>query len=77
MVLHANPRILFPLPRQYRRDLSRFMHLHENYPIKRAGVAGVENETVSVIQSIQGNLIVEIKGVRIALDKSLANRIMV
>ena len=37
----------------------------------------VENETVSVIQSIQGNLIVEIKGVRIALDKSLANRIMV
>ncbi|ECZ4225862.1 hypothetical protein F8E53_21750, partial [Salmonella enterica] len=28
------------VPRQYRRDLSRFMHLHENYPIKRAGVAG-------------------------------------
>jgi len=40
MVLHANPRILFPPPRQYRRGLSRFMHLHENYPIKRAGVAG-------------------------------------
>lgn len=40
MVLHANPRILFPLPRQYRRGLCRFMHLHENYPIKRAGVAG-------------------------------------
>lgn len=37
----------------------------------------VENETVSVIQSISGNLIVEIKGVRVALDKSLANRIMV
>ena len=28
MVLHANPRILFPPPRQYRRGLSRFMHLH-------------------------------------------------
>ncbi|EAO0891133.1 hypothetical protein EW799_17980 [Salmonella enterica] len=40
MVLHANPRILFPPPRQFRRGLSRFMHLHENYPIKRAGVAG-------------------------------------
>ena len=37
----------------------------------------MENETVSVVQSIRGNLIVEIKGVRIALDKSLANRIMV
>ena len=37
----------------------------------------VENETVSVIQSISGNLIVEIKGIRVALDKSLANRIMV
>lgn len=37
----------------------------------------VENETVSVIQSIQGNLIVEIKGIRVALDKSLANRIMI
>ena len=29
----------------------------------------MENETVSVVQSIRGNLIVEIKGVRIALDK--------
>ena len=37
----------------------------------------VENEKVSVIQSIQGNLIVSIKGVRVALDKSLANRIMI
>ncbi len=37
----------------------------------------VENETVSVLQSIQGNLIVEIKGIRVAIDKSLANRIMV
>ena len=37
----------------------------------------IEKEKVLVIQSIQGNLIVEIKGVRIALDKSLANRIMV
>lgn len=37
----------------------------------------MENERVSVVQSIRGNLIVEIKGVRIALDKSLANRIMV
>lgn len=37
----------------------------------------VEKETVSVIQNIHGNLIVEIKGVRIALDQSLACRIMV
>ena len=37
----------------------------------------VENETISVITSINGNLIVEVKGVRIALDRSLAGRIFV
>ncbi len=36
-----------------------------------------ENETVSIKQSINGNLIVEVKGVRIALDSSLARRIMI
>ncbi len=37
----------------------------------------VENETISVKQSIAGNLIVEVKGVRIALNKDLARRIMI
>jgi ferrous iron transport protein A len=37
----------------------------------------VEKEEVSVKQSIDGNLIVEIKGVRLALDSSLARRIQV
>ncbi|EBP9895761.1 hypothetical protein AXK76_20130 [Salmonella enterica subsp. enterica] len=40
MVLHANPRIFYPTQHQYRRGLCRFMQLHENCPIKRAGVAG-------------------------------------
>lgn len=35
------------------------------------------NETISVKQSNRGNLIVEVKGVRVALDASLAKRIMV
>ncbi len=37
----------------------------------------VENETISVKQSIAGSLIVEVKGVRIALNKDLARRIMI
>ncbi len=37
----------------------------------------IENETVSIVSSINGNLIVEVKGTRVALDKSLANRIIV
>ncbi len=37
----------------------------------------VENATISVISSINGNLIVEVKGVRVALDSKLANRIIV
>ena len=37
----------------------------------------VESETVIVRQSIAGNLIVEIKGVRLALDEGLGRRIMV
>lgn len=36
-----------------------------------------ENEEISVKQSINGNVIVEIRGVRLALDASLARRIMV
>ncbi len=37
----------------------------------------VEGVEVMVVQSIDGNLIVEVQNVRIAIDKSLANRIMV
>lgn len=36
-----------------------------------------ENETISVKQSIHGNLIVEVKGVRLALNADLAKRIMI
>lgn len=36
-----------------------------------------ENEQISVIQQVQGNIIVEIKNSRIAMDASLAKRIMV
>lgn len=37
----------------------------------------LENEILSVKQNLSGNLIVEIKGMRIALDKELASRIFV
>ncbi|MBB5182307.1 FeoA family protein [Catenisphaera adipataccumulans] len=37
----------------------------------------VEGSQVKVIQSIDGNLIVDIKGVRVALDESLARRVLV
>ena len=36
-----------------------------------------ENETVSIKQSIGGNVIVEIRGARIALSDSLARRIQI
>ena len=37
----------------------------------------VVNEDVAVISEIGGNLIVQVKGSRIALDKTMANRIMI
>lgn len=37
----------------------------------------VEKETVAIKQRIAGNLIVEIKGVRVALNRDLAKRIMI
>lgn len=36
-----------------------------------------ENEQILVIQQFQGNIIVEVKNSRIAMDASLAKRIMV
>lgn len=37
----------------------------------------VEGETVTVISEIAGNMILSVKNTRVALDKSMANRIMV
>lgn len=37
----------------------------------------VEGEQISVVSRIAGNIIVNVKDTRIALDKSLANRIAV
>ena len=37
----------------------------------------VEGAEVQVVQSIDGNLIVEVKNVRVAIDESLARRVMV
>ena len=41
-----------------------------------AGLGFVEGESVTVISEVGGNLILSVKDARIALDKSLANRIM-
>ncbi len=37
----------------------------------------VVGEDVTVVSELAGNVIVEIKGARVALDKTMANRIMV
>lgn len=37
----------------------------------------VENGKVSVVSSLNGNLIVEVKNSRLAMDKSMAKKIMV
>ena len=37
----------------------------------------VEGETVTVVSSLSGNLILQVKGSRVALDESMARRIMV
>lgn len=37
----------------------------------------VVGASVTVVNSVAGNLIIEIKDCRVALDKSMANRIMV
>ncbi|MDL2224840.1 ferrous iron transport protein A [Eubacteriales bacterium OttesenSCG-928-M02] len=37
----------------------------------------VVGEPVTVVNEIQGNMIINIKGCRVALDKKLTNRIMV
>ena len=37
----------------------------------------VEGAEVQVVQRIDGNLIVEVKNVRVAIDESLARRVMV
>ena len=37
----------------------------------------VEGETVRVVSDISGNLIVQVKESRLALDKTMANRIMI
>ena len=37
----------------------------------------VENSSIQIVQAIDGNMIVEVKGSRIALDSSLVRRIIV
>ena len=37
----------------------------------------VVGETVTVVAEMAGNLIINVKGARIALDRALANRIMI
>ncbi|MBS4535076.1 ferrous iron transport protein A [Clostridium sp. D2Q-14] len=37
----------------------------------------IVNEKVTIVSKFQGNLIVNIKGTRVAIDKTMANRIMI
>lgn len=42
-----------------------------------ANLGFVEGETVTVVAEVQGNLIVNVKGSRIAIGKEIATRILV
>lgn len=42
-----------------------------------ASLGFVEGESVTVVSEIAGNMILNIKDTRVALDKSMANRIMI
>ena len=42
-----------------------------------AGLGFVVGESVTVVSEIDGNLILNVKGTRIALGRSMANRILV
>ncbi|HBY0413642.1 TPA: hypothetical protein MIO27_26675 [Klebsiella pneumoniae subsp. pneumoniae] len=57
MVLHAFPRLVIPVRSLSRRGLSLSMHLHENRPTKRAGVAGralrAKNSQASKLRSLR------------------------
>ena len=57
----------------------KIVHISQNDKLRRhLGHLGlVENETISLQQSIRQNLIIEVKGSRIALDRQLASRIQV
>ncbi len=57
----------------------KIVHISQNDKLRRhLGHLGiVENETVSLQQSVSQNLIIEVKGARIALDRHLASRIQV
>ena len=65
-----------------------FGEIGKKYQIKRVtgndtvrthlrNIGIVENSYIQIVQSIQGNMIVEVKGSRIALDSSLVRRIIV
>lgn len=42
-----------------------------------ASLGFVEGESVTVVSEISGNMILNIKDTRVALDRSMANRIMI
>lgn len=42
-----------------------------------ASLGFVEGESVTVVSEIAGNMILNIKDTRVALDKTMANRIMI
>jgi len=44
-------------------------HLHE--------LGFIENDEITVINTIDGNMILKVKDCRVALDKSMARRIMI
>lgn len=65
-----------------------FAELNKMYIIKRvngkdetrrhlANLGFVEGAEIKVVQSVGGNLIVEIKDVRVAIDESLTKRILI
>jgi ferrous iron transport protein A len=42
-----------------------------------ANLGFVVGEDVTIVSELAGNLIINVKGIRIAIDKAMANRIMI
>ena len=57
--------------------VKRIQGRDRNQTFSGRGCGFVEGEQVQVISEISGNLIVNVKDTRIALSKSMANRIMI
>lgn len=70
---------MLPLTTVNAGDTVKIVKIHGKDETRQhlAAMGFVENGPVTVVSRIAGNLILQVKNTRIALDRSMANRIMV